>query len=442
MSTGERSEKSTGHASRPRDRSNIGIGIITLGAIGAAAASGIFLPGYLRSPLLRYQISVPAGEDISGVARGTSVLVGGLPRGRVVSVEDVSTQGSARFIVQFEIEPDPPMTSNVRARFVRDVVSNKSVINFTPIDAPDGAPVPLAEGSDVKVNNEVSDAALFMTPAAQRAFNRTWINVERASKEWPPLFASGKAKTASITEDLRRFRAEFEATFPGNADRIEALMERFRAVGDRLEEVRDEWQGLSKEFGLVRDSLAETGSAGRIRRLFAGLGERFTVAGIEGESFGTIMEGVGRRWEDLKASGETLRARFRELSAEVSLKSSVTDWTIAATELAELSNHLLRTAVDILFPNRTSEDEARLADDHLSRQLLFGIQQARHAESSLRTLLESSEGLPATMGDLDRLVESLQRLADIEQALWQRRIEPFGPPDASGQRVRPRPQER
>jgi hypothetical protein len=401
------------------------VGVLTLAAVVGAALCGILLPGYLRSPLLRYKIKVPAGEDLSGVEAGTPVLVGGLLRGRVLSVEDSAEgPGPAMFTVQFEIEPDPPMNSNVRARFVRDVVSSRSLINFTPISNADAAAVPLAEESDVLLNNEVRDASLFMTPAAERSFHRAWVNIERATYEWQAMRQDAESKLPALGEEMRRLRAEFDATYTGNVERLQALIDRFRAVGDRFETLRIEWSNLSSEGAELRDAFSQEGAWGRVRRSFTVLAERMSVASADGSSLATTIDGVARRWEDLKASGTSIGARFRELGDALSFSGAMADFSIAATELAEVSNHPLRTIAGIVFPNRSASEERRLAEDHLARQLLFGIEQARGAESALSALVSASDVVPATLDDLERMVDGLERLIEIEQALWQWRLAP------------------
>jgi hypothetical protein len=405
-----------------RERSNVGIGVITLLAIALLSATGILLPGALRTPRLRYTLNVPTDEDLSGIARNTPVLFGGLERGRVLSVRDPVPGGDGRFTVEFELDPTPPLTSNMRAEFVRDVVSNTSVINFTPTSDEAGAPVPVAAGSPVDLVNEVSDASLFMTPAAQRSFNRTWVNVERAGAEWPAMIRHGKAELGPLREDFGRLRGEFEATFDGTSTRVKELIARFRAFRQEFEAIRADWDQLKAEASLLDSSLAEGGSVGRIRRAFAVAGQRFELAGIDAERFRTEVEGMGRRWDDLKASSAALRQRWSEITRELSLRSAMADWTVAATELLELSSHLVRTAVGVVFPNRTSESLRRDANDDLSRQLLFGIHEARSAEQALQRLLDGAEALPVAVDQLDRLIESLRRLTELEEALWNQRV--------------------
>lgn len=415
---------------RARVRSDIGVGIATLAAIVAAASAGILLPGYLRAALPYYTITVPAGEDISGIARGTPVLVGGLQRGRVLSVTDrPDANGQSSFLIEFEIEPRM-MSSNLRARFVRSPISNKSVINFTSIEGVE--PTEIAPGTDVKVSNEVSDASLFMTPAAQRAFATAWKRIDRAMVEWPPMATHAKERTMAVIADAGRLKGEFDATFPGNADRIQALIDRFRAIGDRLTETKRDWDALRAEAEGVRGALSQEGTMGVLSRSLSELGSRFEVIGADGRSLGTIVDGIKRRWSDLAASGSRVLERWRELAKAVDLHPATTDFTIAATELADMSNHVLRTAAGVVFPNRNDLDELREARDQLSRQLLFGIEQARRAEAALRALLDGTRELPTQANDLERMIESMNALGELERLLFDLRVPGDGKSDADG----------
>ena len=77
-----------------------------------------------------------------------------------------------------------------------------------------------------------------------------------------------------------------------------------------------------------------------------------------------------------------------------------------------------------IVPAHSPRDERADAIDELSRMLLIGMEQAKAAESSLRALIEGGEDFPRMTVDLERLGETLERLSDIEQALWHLRIEP------------------
>lgn len=410
---------------RPRrERSNVGVGAVTLLAISLAAATGLFLPGLLRQTRLVYKLVISAGDDISGVGRGTPVLMGGLERGQVLSVEDTPSAGAASFVITFELERDPPLTSNLRAAIVRNPVSNNSTINLVPASDTKGEPAPVPPNRTVDLNAEPSDAALFMTPAARKAFEGTWANISLAEAEWPPFIDHARSRLRRIVDEAGNARGEFTATFDGNKARIEQLIERYRAMQTDLAAVRDEWGETRAEYNRLVESLADRGLIASLERGFAMLGERFQVASIDGGSMTTTVEGLARRWDDLKASAARLAARLAGWPEDVDMRSVRADFSIAATELFAMTTHVARTALGVIFPNRTARSDARDAADEIDRQLLFGIEQARAAESALRALRDGVEELPEGLVDLERLIESLRRLDELEGTLFERRVHP------------------
>lgn len=415
----------TMRAKRAIHRSNIGIGIITLLVIALASAAGIFLPGLLRQPLLQYQIAVPAGEDISGIGPGTEVTIAGLVRGHVLAVTDSQQPGRpATFVIQFEIAPDPPIYSDARARFLRDVVSNRARIDFVRAGVPDESSKPLAPGNDVQRNTEDGDASMFLTPSAQRSYERAWAAVERAKSSWGPMIDDAKSRSETLTTEFTSLRSTIGDDVARYEERITHLVDRYGDLKARFTRLQEEWIPLREEMEATRAMLADDGPTGRVRRLMAAVSERWGVMGSEGQGLGSLFTGISRRWDDLTRSGMRLRDQLAGFPGELELRAAFADLTIASEQFARLTNGGLGTILAAIVPAHNPRDERADAMDELSRMLLIGMEQAKAAESSLRALLEGGEDFPRMTVDLERLGETLQRLSDIEQALWHLRVEP------------------
>lgn len=416
---------------RAIDRSNIGIGMITLAAIATAAGAGIFLPGMLRSPLLEYQITVPAGDDLSGLAKGTPVSIAGLVRGEVIDVEDrIQPDDTTSFVITIEIEPDPPIYSDARVVFTRDVISNRASIDFVRPGAPDEGRRPLAPGNDILRNSEAGDASLFLTPAAQRAYENTWASLERAREAWGPMLDDAERRGTQVKDAFQALRATIGddvATYEG---RITALRERYAALQDRYATLQERWAEAQAEFGRTREMLSDEGQLGRLRGLLRVIGERWGVLGKDGEGLTPIADAIGRQWEAIKASAERIDGRLATIGETLTFRHALADLTIAAEQFARLTGGGLSTALRAIIPGDEPRDDREEAMDDLARTLLLGMEQAKRSEEALRHLLDGSADVFGSMGDLDRLREAIERLDQLEQALWHLRIGPKGPAEA------------
>jgi plasmid stabilization system protein ParE len=413
---------------RSDQRNNLGVGVVTLLVISVLAVTGILLPGLLRSPLLEYQISVPAGEDITGVAPGTPVSIAGFVRGEVVSVEDRSQPDeSTAFVITIEIEPDPPIYSDARVRFVRDIVSGRTQIDFVRAGAPGDGKTRLAPGNDVIRNTEDGDASLFLTPSAQRSYDNIWASIERARSSWAPIAADGpegaRARFAEVRDEFASLRDTIGDDVDRYSERFEALRARYAALSEPLASVRSSWQSTTEEFERVRELLGEGSIWSRVSSLIAQFRADSESLGAE---WGELTEIVGRirtRWAHMLDRASAFNDRVRSLGEHLGFAEPFADLTIAADQFARLTGGGLGSALRAIVPGSTSEDGRARAEDELARAVLAGMEEAKRAESTLRSLLEEGAQLRDIAGELDRFGAFLDGLAQLEDALFRLRLD-------------------
>ncbi len=416
---------------RSDERSNLGVGVATLATIASLALAGTLLPGLLRSPLLEYQISVPAGEDITGVAPGTPVSIAGFVRGEVVSVEDRSQPDeSTAFVITIEIEPDPPIYSDARVRFVRDIVSGRTQVDFVRAGAPGDGKTRLAPGNDIIRNTEDGDASLFLTPAAQRSYDNTWAAIERAREAWGPIAADGpdgaRARFAAVRDDFASLRETIGDDIDRYGERFETLRARFAALSEPFESLQEEWQRTTDEFAAVRTLLGEGGSWERVSALIATFRDGSAAVG---EEWGELVAIVGRirtTWARLTERTGAFGDRLRAFANELGFSEPFADLTIAADQFARLTGGGVGTALRALVPNASRDDAVERARDELARAILTGMEEAKRAQETLRTLLDEGEQLRAIAEELDRFGAMLEGLGSLEDALYRLRIERAG----------------
>ncbi len=412
----------TKRAHRAIHRSNVKIGVLTLLTIALAAATGIFLPGMLRPTRLVYQIIRRAGEDISGIDKGSEVSVGGIVRGYVTRVDSDVMHGEPRFVVSFEIEADPPIYNDAQIRIVRDVVSNRARIDFSRTGAPDASHKRLAPGNEIHPNSEEGDASLFLTPGSQRDLNEAWEAIRKVPDELGPIVDDGKVRLTSVIDSVRSFRDDYGDEMVAYKDRVVALIDRYSAIKARFTKIMDEWTLLRAEFDQTRLTLSDEGELGRVRARIATFIERRDLMAAEFRDLGTLLDGITDCWARLKESGTHIIEQFGSIDALREFREARADLSLAADQLLRLMANILDTAARAIVPTDSSRDVRAAALDDMSRTLLMSIDEARGAETALRALLDGGERFPAMLDEVDRFSTSLQRLTDIEQALWQSRV--------------------
>lgn len=398
------------------------IGVITLITIALAAATGIVLPGLLRPTRLLYQIIRRAGEDISGIDKGSEVSIGGIVSGHVTEVISDVSHGEPRFIVSFEIEADPPIYNDAQIRIVRDVVSNRARIDFSRTGAPDESRKRLAPGNEIHPNSEEGDASLFLTPGSQRDLNEAWDTIKKVPDELGPIYEEGKARVTSVVDSVKAFRDDYGDELIAFKDRISALIDRYAAMKTRFTQIKEEWTLLRAEFEQTRITLSDEGELGRVRARIATFVERRGLMATEFQGLGVLIDGITSHWNRLRESGTHIIEQFGSIDALREFREARADLSLAADQLLRLMSNILDTAARAIVPTDSARDMRAAALDDMSRTLLMSIEEARSAEMALRALLDGSERFPTMLDEVDRFSTSLQRLTDIEQALWQSRV--------------------
>jgi len=417
-------------AIRRNERSDVLAGIFSLATIAGLTATAIILPTMTGPPKLEYEFRISGEEDLSGVARGTPVLIAGLERGRVTGVDDrPGPDGRLSFIVGIEITPDPPLFPGATARFSRDPVSNQTSINFYDPGEPTQTRLPLAEGSEVSVGEGPADASVFLSSASRTALYDTTQRVIRATDTWPPLLGDARSRGDALMVEAAGLRDDLRATWPATLERMTALIERYSLISSELEKVLEELKVVRAAYDLTAQPFStDNGEWATLRRTFAEAGQAWASATEEARAISPLFTRAQEQWQRVQTIVTAIRARARTLVDELGFREISADLILAAEEFARLLAEGTAAPWKVLLPSGTRSDRKLDALDDTMRTLLRGISEARAAEVALRKY-RSLGGQAGQIG-ADEIVESIHqfnetmdRFSTMEHALWQWRTD-------------------
>jgi ABC-type transporter Mla subunit MlaD len=409
-------------------RSEFRAGLWTLSTITVAAIAILVVPGLTAEPKVTYQIRAPKDTDLSGVERGTRVLIGGLDVGSVRDIDTERTRdGTADVIIFLEIASYPPLYPQAKSRLVRDPLSGKAMLDFVDPGNPGEGRLPLQAGASVGLVDEGAAESSWLPTRTRDALAGLADRFGAVSTEWSPMIADAQTRFGGVSDDFTALRDEVGASWPALKDRVLALADRFRGLGDRFEAIRAAYGGAADEFALTRALFEEGGPYAGLQANWAGLSASWAALGEEASP---AFEGVARIRDYGNRSVsrfQSLSARFRAISAELGFGPILADLSIAGDELGRVYAEVGLAPWRALLPNRSAADARRDATDEISRMLLLGTSEARAWEASLRALAAQGEPTEALTAEAAaRFQAVVEELRTIESALrtWRLRQVP------------------
>jgi hypothetical protein len=405
-------------------RNNQRMGFVVLAAITTAAVTAMTLPSLLADELLRYEFRAGGDEDLSGVERGTPVLVAGFRAGRVTGIDNNVIDGTISFIVRFEIVSYPALYAGARARLIRDPVSNQAQIDFYDAGEPTESMLPLAEGSVLPLGPGPEDVSVFLPRRTMQAMSDAWDRIGGARASFGRIVDDARTEGTRLRDDAQMLAEEIRTTWPETRDRVQALV-------DRYGRIREDYDRLVERFSEVREAWSGVGpfvtGDGRplntLRTTFERLQGRWNELEIASTPVGPSFSRISERGAELRTRFERAAAAFADLGREFGkgfgFSEIAADLTLAADQFARLTSEATRAPWTVLVPRGRKDDELRDGLDDAMRELLRGLQQAKSTHAALEKVLADAAFAPSIA--LEGADELVRRLDDLDR--WMRELE-------------------
>lgn len=410
------------------------LGLATLVAVAGLGMLAASIPGWRAPEMTEWTATIPRQQGARGLEPGGHVLIGGLPQGRILSVDDESgltdPQSRTLIAVQFEL----PSTIELG----RDAVIRKSV----GIAGTNGVlDIPNPGSRDRRfASDEPRRLAIDTSPPAGGSIGvligrRNGERIEaiadagdRFGTRLPPRLQMITAAARMLLDEAETMDREIGNGTNGVQRRIDHLAARIGGIGAR-------WMDLPPMVASLRDELgaftrAVVDELDGWRPTFDSIVARTDHIRIEVDS---AMEDVDRWTPELRRLESQLTAALEDLGATRTrlslLAPDLSDGLARTMARMVLAGGQLARAIDDLLPLALEAITTRPDRASASRrQLLEAVADAVQAGTDVRdaarrmdTLARDAEAMPlgdetldaTTAERLDRRVDDLERLLEV-----------------------------
>jgi len=406
-------------------RNDFRAGIATLATITTIAIVILSLPQWLSERPIEYALSADSEYDLTGLVPGSPVLVGGLNRGRVLSVTNEPLAGGGTgSLVRFEIASDPPIFTGARPRVLRNLISQQSEVNFASVGVPGPTGDRLEPRTALPLNQGDQPPSTLLTPSMQLALEAIEKHLDAAVRAWGDTGADARQRFTSAYNDVLALRDDFQLTWPALRARVTALSERYRALQADFERLADEYRAAKVEFDAVVAIGEEGGAWPRTKAAFSRLAESWSAMVSEASPLGDAFSRIRERGSRVGDGQARFRNSFRMTIDELDAAELVADLILAAGQFGKLYDEAYSEVWRVLIPNESRVERQREALDDLSHAMLRGAGDAEAAQRALESLLETGAFADdAATEAVKRIEQARTEFNALEQALWRKRTQ-------------------
>ena len=410
-----------------------------LGAVVILLIIGIgyvvsWIPDWLRPESETWAVTVPVRDGAGGLEVGSRVLVGGMPRGRVVDVGDIRTkQGPPRsremIIVEFELDEEVVLARNA---VIRQGTSTAGNIGFLDIKYVGGPGQTFKPGEDriIPISRTTSrggPAAGFIGRTNGEMLERITAGLEKLTtdiEEQDRIIQSNLRPTRMMIDELN---LDLDRNTTEVTARIREVVARYQLIFEQVPLIRQAAFDLRKrmdaEAAAVRVDLE------RWRARFALIDLELDAGREDVEIMRRFTDRIRNRLEavalDLQSAmtdAESVATRTRNLAPEISagLNRTTARMVLAGGQLKAALEDLVPLVIEALTtrPDRASESRRRLLES-TNDVVLAGMElrdAARFLEEASRRGRAGHRRDSAPAPNLDEslilLEETMNRLAE------------------------------
>lgn len=413
-----------------RTRNNVKAGIFASAGIILAFAVVIILGdvGKIFVKRTPYVLRFPLAAGVEGLIKGAPVRIGGLERGRVVSVtpeEDHAAIAAMR--VAIELDSAVALYPDAKADRIAPLLGGISAINFSDVGDPSRGK-PLTAGSVIQVDNAAGGALrrILGDESAERVASivknldetLAAIKADYAAKITPAL-----DQLDAALADARELVASVKRDYPGWSEKIGNTLGNVESASAKFDPLLDDARGAVDDIrGVVRDNRTRIDEL--LENVRAASGDvRVVMERTKNEIVDRVVALLDRGSKGL----ETFTALGTRLNVELDAASPQLDRILAdarmtAQQLKLASIEVRRSPWKLLYrPSDKELDNELLYDAARSFALAAGDLEST-SETIDRVLTRDAELLRADPTQAQRirslLGDSLKKFEDAQQRLF------------------------
>ncbi len=408
------------------------LGLATLVLIFGLGLLASAIPGLQEPPMTEWTATIPREEGARGLEVGGAVLVGGYPRGRILSVNDDAAmrneRGRTLIAIRFALPDSIVLGRNAIIRKSVGVAGTNGALDISDPGSREalfGPDEPRILAIDDSPPAGGSIGILIGRRNGERIEEIANAS-ERLGTELPPRVRLVSALGRSILEESEAFELEAEDDLAGIRSRIEVLASGFEGLRIRargLQPVFDRLEVTFRELG--REISREIdGWKPAIDSIMAGtdLMRNDVDDAVRRLELGKPrLRQAARALASARDDLASIQTRAELLGPEVSdgLARTMARMVLAGGQLSQAIDDLLPLALQAISTHPDRESEHRRALLEAVGDTLQAGTEVRNAARRLETLSSTANAMP--LGDPrfdEALSETLEaRVTDLEKML-------------------------
>lgn len=410
-----------------RRRNNIRAGLFIAVSATLGLATFLVLQKMQWGPRTQYRLLFDIANGVRGLAVGSEVRIGGLPRGRVVGIEPIEEDGRLTQVeVVFELDRSVTLFRNAEAIRLAPLLGETAWINFATVGAPDpsapdgnvlppGGRLEAMESPGLLANIVGISSANRLVSIIERTEEFSTV-LERIPGDYEdhvlPALDSASKTIVQLRSDYDRWRGRIDETLDAAVAAANNLEDGTRRAGVVVSDV----QATLDEN---RPKLSRT-----LDRLETAADDAATIlSDVRTDTMPQIARTLGEGERAISAFADLLDRADAELATRLpDIRTFLSDLRVAAGQLKLATIEVRRSPWRLLYRPST-EILAREQLFEAARSFASATGDLRSAAESVEELLrvrpDLLQGDPGLRGRLESaLIDALGRYEEAQRRLY------------------------
>ena len=393
-------------------------GLLTLAVFVIVGFGLTLLPGLFTPKQVAYICRIPLGTGVGGLEKGSSVLVGGLPRGKVTLIETVQDGDTPNYFdIGFTLDQQVPLGPDGEIQKYVGISGGSTLLNVIDLGSPDQAwpdgrrilPLSMKSSGTAALLGIPISKSIENTSASASQLGTTLPlalkNTGEKAREIPPQFSAIRTR---VEQDIQVWKQD-TSNLEG---RGQVLVDRFDKIRSAYDQLRSVATPILDFMDWVRGPIAERIEV--IRQRMQGIQNAIESVEAKVEPLRSSYEQTVKDGRNAVASGQRSIERLQEIAPEIKDASGriFARSSLAGGQLKRLLDSALTTGIKAILIRPDHESLSR-------QQFIESIENALLAAYSLQASARTLDGF---MERNEEMIRAHPELASILAKPMEQRI--------------------
>lgn len=396
-------------SNHPDHRNLQATGLLTLAVFAIVGFGLTLLPGLWMPKQLAYICRIPLGTGVGGLETGSSVLVGGLPRGKVTLIETIQDGDTpSYFDISFKLDQRVPLGPDGDIQKYVGISGGNTMLNVIDLGSPD-----LDWPDDRRIlplSMKSSGAAALLGIPISQSIEKTRASADQLGTRLPLALKNTGETIREIPPEFSAIRSRVEQDIEIWKQDASHLEGRGRALSDRFDDIRSAYDQLRAAATPILDFMdwVRGPTAERIEVIRQRMqGIQHAIESIEAK-VEPLKSSYAQAVEDGRNAVATAQGsieRLQEISPEIKDASGriFARSSLAGGQLKRLLDSALTTGIEAILIRPDRDSQSR-------QQFIESIENALLAAYSLQASARTLDGFMERNEEMIREYPELARI--------------------------------